>query len=80
MSSTTLPTPAVVEPLDYEAILAAHRADLVARHPAAAAVLGPRAHGRGCGPRRGVYGRGLGRRNRWAEIGGRRRNKGNPGQ
>ena len=39
MSSTTLPTPAVVEPLDYEAILAAHRADLVARHPAAAAVL-----------------------------------------
>lgn len=35
----TLPAPNVVEPLDYEAILAAHRADLLARHPAAASVI-----------------------------------------
>lgn len=34
-----LPAPQVVEPLDFEAILAAHRADLVARLPAAADVL-----------------------------------------
>ena len=33
---SALPPPAVVEPLDYEAILAAHRADLIARHPEAA--------------------------------------------
>ena len=36
---SALPPPAVVETLDYEAILAAHRADLVARHPEAAAVI-----------------------------------------
>lgn len=34
-----LPAPSVVEPLDFEAILAAHRADLLARHPDAADVL-----------------------------------------
>lgn len=34
-----LPAPSVVEPLDYEAIAAAHRADLLARHPDAAGVL-----------------------------------------
>lgn len=35
---SSLPTPAVVEPLDFEAINAAHQADLLARHPAAADV------------------------------------------
>lgn len=34
-----LPSPAVVEVLDYEAIVAALKADLLARHPEAAAVL-----------------------------------------
>ena len=36
---TTLPAPQVVEPLDFEAINAAHRAELLARHPDAAEVL-----------------------------------------
>ena len=36
---SALPPPAVIEQLDYEAILAAHRADLIARHPAAADVI-----------------------------------------
>lgn len=36
---SALPAPNVVEPLDFEAILSAHRADLLARHPQAAAVL-----------------------------------------
>lgn len=34
-----LPPPSVVEPLDFEAILAAQRADLIARYPEAADVL-----------------------------------------
>lgn len=36
---TTLPEPQVVEQLDFEQINAAHRADLIARHPQAADVL-----------------------------------------
>ncbi len=36
---STLPTPAVVETLDYEAVLSALRADLLARHPDVASVL-----------------------------------------
>lgn len=36
---STLPPPHVVEQLDFETILAAHRADLVARHPEAGAVI-----------------------------------------
>lgn len=36
---TQLPAPSVVEPLDFEAILAAHRAELLARYPDAADVL-----------------------------------------
>ena len=36
---SALPPPAVIEQLDYEAILAAHRADLIARHPEAAEVI-----------------------------------------
>ena len=35
----TLPPPSVVEPLDFEAILAAQRTDLIARYPEAADVL-----------------------------------------
>ena len=33
---TQLPAPTVVEALDFETILASHRADLIARYPAAA--------------------------------------------
>ena len=33
---TQLPAPTVVETLDFETILASHRADLIARYPAAA--------------------------------------------
>ena len=36
---SSLPAPAVVQVLDYEAVLAGLRADLIARHPAAAEVL-----------------------------------------
>lgn len=36
---STLPAPSVVEPLDFEAINAAHQSDLLARHPAAADVI-----------------------------------------
>lgn len=36
---SSLPAPNVVEALDFESINAAHRADLIARHPSAAAVL-----------------------------------------
>lgn len=36
---TTLPAPQVVEPLDFEVINAAHRAELLARYPDAAEVL-----------------------------------------
>lgn len=36
---TQLPPPEVVETLDFETILQAHRADLLARYPAAAAVI-----------------------------------------
>ena len=37
---TQLPAPTVVEALDFETILASHRADLIARYPAAAEVIG----------------------------------------
>lgn len=37
---TQLPAPTVVESLDFETILASHRADLIARYPAAANVIG----------------------------------------
>ena len=36
---TQLPAPTVVEALDFETILASHRADLIARYPAAADVI-----------------------------------------
>ncbi|MDA8455257.1 baseplate J/gp47 family protein [Acidovorax sp. GBBC 3334] len=39
VDTATLPPPTVVEALDFEAILAAHRADLLARYPAAAQVI-----------------------------------------
>lgn len=39
IDTTTLPQPTVVEALDFEAILAEHRADLLERYPAAADVM-----------------------------------------
>ncbi|MFV0680023.1 baseplate J/gp47 family protein, partial [Ottowia sp.] len=36
---STLPAPSVVEALDHERIFAAHKADLLARYPEAAAVI-----------------------------------------
>ena len=37
---TQLPAPTVVEAMDFETILASHRADLIARYQAAAEVIG----------------------------------------